>query len=348
MKMIRILLLATISGHAANAAAAYYIEEDIPPAVISNISRINPAAERWQPPPTSNRNDIGIPFCTDKTTTGPIATGILRNLVPQLMQAHEIIVQGRPDQITKNNNLAHSRSIFIKEFLIKNGIPSHKINISTLMDYKPSPYQTCSESTIIYAANTPGYTPGYASAPARQPPRQNTSAYYPPVAETRATPIDAMPMSTIRRIFTLGNIASLSTADTLKLIENVYANKVAGNPNNDEQIIISLIAPQITPDTTFGSPSLYVTNPSLVNKGSWVLDKNLTLKDNVDNWSRLAGWNPSVWNASNYYQITTTSTLDGDFPEILRQVAESTKLNICAKRREKYVRVTDPDVSCKN
>lgn len=92
--------------------------------------------------------------------------------------------------------------------------------------------------------------------------------------------------------------------------------------------------------------ALFVASPALVRKETWTLDAKLTLRDNLDAWSKLAGWNPSVWDASNYFQVTSASILEGGFPDILRQVADSTGLNICARKHEKYVRVTDANVPC--
>jgi hypothetical protein len=80
----------------------------------------------------------------------------------------------------------------------------------------------------------------------------------------------------------------------------------------------------------------------------WVLDKTSTLKDNLDRWSSLAGWNPVVWDASNYFQVNDTSTLKGNFETVLRMVAVRAKLNICLNEREKTVHVTDAALSCKD
>jgi hypothetical protein len=91
---------------------------------------------------------------------------------------------------------------------------------------------------------------------------------------------------------------------------------------------------------------LFVATPAYASNQNWVLDKNLTLRDNIDAWSKQSGWNLVVWEAANFYQVTATTNLDGTFPGVLRQIADSTGLNICAKVREKYVRVTDSSVPC--
>jgi hypothetical protein len=88
----------------------------------------------------------------------------------------------------------------------------------------------------------------------------------------------------------------------------------------------------------------FVTAPAHIEQ--WILDARLTLKDNLDDWARTAGWNAPVWMASNYYQVTRSAVLNGSFTEALKIVTDNTGLNICATSAQKLVRVTDPNVPC--
>jgi len=109
----------------------------------------------------------------------------------------------------------------------------------------------------------------------------------------------------------------------------------------------TLAAPQPLAQPTAPALSpLFVATPSLARRSSWALDKTQTLRDNLNTWAKIAGWNPFQWDASNYFQVTTSTTLEGTFPDVLRQIADSTGLNICARSNEKYVRVTDAGISC--
>lgn len=87
--------------------------------------------------------------------------------------------------------------------------------------------------------------------------------------------------------------------------------------------------------------------PMIIQKQEWILNKSMTLRDNIDAWLKIADWNPSLWEAANFYEITTTSTVNGGFPDVLRQIADSTGLNICVNNGKKTVRVTDSTASCK-
>lgn len=59
-----------------------------------------------------------------------------------------------------------------------------------------------------------------------------------------------------------------------------------------------------------------------------------------------AGWAPPQWDAANWYEVTHTVRLEGPFPHVLRQIAESAGINICARTQEKYLRVTDQETRC--
>lgn len=109
------------------------------------------------------------------------------------------------------------------------------------------------------------------------------------------------------------------------------------------QLISAKPQMQVAPSEIVAATPTVVPAPA----SRWVLDTKLTLRENLDAWAKIAGWNPSSWEASNFYQVTASSTVEGDFPAVLKQIADSTGLNICAKSREKVVRVTDASVSCK-
>ena len=105
------------------------------------------------------------------------------------------------------------------------------------------------------------------------------------------------------------------------------------------------------PKTSIGAPipqQLLDAANKTEPKQSWKLDTKKTLRDNIDTWAISAGWNKTQWLASNYYQITSASTLEGGFTDVLREIADTTKLNICAYKREKTIKVTDTNIPCKD
>lgn len=316
---------------------------------------------------------LNVPFCALKTEPGPVAQGILNEATRKLSRAKNITVQGRADKDSADMTTAISRSDYLRKWLLRIGADENQIKVESQSAYRPSGYNNCGYSNISFKALQTSEEALAAQQEQRGDDQQTVKPTVPanavaiPTVQAQTDP-DMIPMSTIRRAFTLSDVARLDKANTLKLLENIHMVRQTNPNQTDEQIIIDLIIRQTaslpneavkstaamppTPTNTVQPAAVpmpaIIAATSTVRKESWVLDKNLTLRGNVDAWSKQAGWNPSVWDASNYYQITVTSTIEGDFPDILRQIADSTGLNICAKKRERYVRVTDPNVSCKN
>lgn len=278
--------------------------------------------------------NLNLPFFAEKKKIGPIATNMLTATLPELLKAKEITIQGRPD-LSNSPSLAKERTNFLKAWLIKNGVSESRINNEPQEVYRPSNYPSCNESTIIYKVMTTK-----TETETEQPVAARVAKITPPRATVAIIP-DAISMTAIRRIFTVSEIAKFTQPETLKLIENYFTFKQAGNTFPDEQIIIEQASKLRLPQET-------AIQPALISNKYWKLDKSMTLRDNINAWAKLANWNPIVWDASNLYQITATSTVEGEFPDVLRQIADNTGLNICINRREKNIRVTDSTVSCKN
>lgn len=351
MKKIALLILlsASLSAH-----AAYYVEEEIPVTVNDNI--VKTKLPSYPDTKSVITESISVPFCSGKSTPGPIALRILNETLPKLLQAQKIVVQGRPD---KELHIEENRTRFLINWLTGNGVSRSRIKDDTQRTYLYSQYFTCSDSTVTFTRAAP--TQSY-DIEESAPVVKATSIYYPPVQNkpvemATTTNNNSIAISTIRRIFNMSDIGKLSKAETLRLIEDFYAVKLTGNTNTDEQIVIDLMTKPTQQVQNTSLPvsvqqpvqqtSLFLATPALIRKQNWQLDKTLTLKDNLDAWAKLAGWNPVTWEATNFYQVTTSSVLDGSFPDVLRQIAEGTGLNICAKKREKQIRVTDSTVSCK-
>lgn len=298
--------------------------------------------------------NLNIPFSAEKKEIGPIATNMLITTLPELRKSKEIIIQGRPGP-SNAPHVAKERTNYLKAWLIKNGISEARIVSEPQAVYRSSDYPSCNESTIIYKLMITK------NEVETEQPIALLAATATPLRE-RATPAilpDAISMTAIRRIFTISDIAKYTKSETQQLVENYFAFKQAGNTFPDEQIIIEQASKLRTPsapanarETTQAKLSapvpFIISTPALANKKTWALSKDLTLRDNMDNWAKIAGWNPSTWEASNYFQVTVNSTLEGNFPDILRQIADSTKLNICVYSRDKKIKVTDSNISCKN
>lgn len=298
--------------------------------------------------------NLDIPFFGEKKEIGPTATNMLIDTLPELRKAKEIIIHGRPG--TSNaSHIAKERTNYLKAWLIRNGVSETRIVSKPQTVCHPSDYHSCNESTIIYKVMTIKN-----EAETEQTVAPLAAAVIPPRERATVSILpDAISMAAIRRIFTISDIAKYTKSETRQLVENYFAFKQAGNTFPDEQIIIEQASklrtssvPASDRETTQAKPSapvpFFISTPDLVRKETWALNKDITLRDNIDAWAKIAGWNPSTWEASNYFQVTVNSILEGNFPDILRQIADSTNLNICVYLRDRKIKVTDTNISCRN
>lgn len=345
LKIISGCLLLTVN---AIANAAYtVIDDDLMPTQYVDTQQ----ASAGQPHYT-------IPFAKEYAALGPMGRAALDALIPQ-MRNQQIHIVGRADAMPyihgKLASLATNRANNIRNYLLRAGVSSNAITVET--DNTPNPQQNGSiypsdiyigrtnsngPAQAYIAANQP-YTPAYiqpAQAPSFAPP----STYSAPQPTQRAntfTPADkiarAQIIQYISRAAQTGQIDPIAALKMIQILSNA-------DMNNTIQTASQII--QIAPAP---SPALFVaTTNNIVNKQSWQLVTSKTLRDNIDAWAVSVGWNPTQWLATNYYQVTNAVTLTGDFPDILRQIADSTKLNICVFQRSKRIKVTDSSVPCKD
>lgn len=313
-----------------------------------------------------------VPFSKGHSQLTLPARDTLNALLP-LMRNASIRIVGRSDA-QRYVRIASNRAKNIHEYLVRQGIPDSSIVVD--IDNTPNPQTNGSiypcdlyitrtnarapspyPAAIEFFAPAPAYAPAQVIVPQQPQPQQRISSPAPaPLPSSYTVARAPAPMHTeqdqlMQYINQSVQSGQMEPAVALKLIRQMMVN----SQQKAQQLPVQQVqAPAYTQEQITAQPQipkpepLFVATPALVRKETWKLDKALTLRENLDVWSKLAGWNPSAWDASNFYAVQRSSTLEGGFPDILRQIADSTGLNICAKKREKYVRVTDSTVSCKD
>lgn len=346
---------------ASSAHATYtVIEDDLLP---------DPAiAARNAPAPTQpDRFSIGFPKL--QTNLGPLGMAALDTLVPN-MRGASIRIVGRPDAMPYVGNekqafLARYRAINIKNYLVKKGVPEGSITLEVDNSPNPQPngstypsdiYLTKGEArpvsgaAAVYTesrypveaqqgrASAPVYTsnrPGASLPPALAP----QAAYVQPAYQAPAA-VASESDQVIQYINQAVQSGKMHPTVALQLIRQLMAND--GGRATPMQATAPIAAmPQYAPQ-----PAPVQVAPKPV----WSLNKNVGVRENIDAWSRIAGWNPSDWRATNNYRISRDSpdTVQGEFPEVLRMFGENSGLNVCPRMRGRYVQVTDANVPCKN
>ena len=73
----------------------------------------------------------------------------------------------------------------------------------------------------------------------------------------------------------------------------------------------------------------------------WVLQANLTLQENLTNWTKSMGWNPPEWQIEDVeeFKITKTKTIQGDLPTVLGAIAKASGLRIAFSEKQRLIRV---------
>lgn len=294
---------------------------------------------------------FAVPFPREATLVGVSTRAVLDALLPQMRNATVRIV-GRPDAQGYSNGklsvIARNRAINMRDYLTRQGIPANNILIESDNSPNPQPNGSSYPSDIyITRADGRGSSSrlaSYATSAVPPEPALVQPARYAASQSQNVAPAPSAANPARDQLIQFINQAvesgQMLPSVALKLLQTL----MEANSNNGLQQVSR--QPAIQSTRAPPAPQI-VAAPALPRNERWVLDNKLTLKDNIDAWSKTAGWNPVTWEASNYYQVTTTSTIEGGFPDVLRKIADSTGLNICAKTRERYVRVTDANVSCK-
>lgn len=327
---------------ATNARATYVVVDDdlYPTSVVEERDRLVEPLKA---------ESFRVGFLKGNSQVGPITRSFIDSLLPRMLNASRVSIVGRVDGAKPADNekqlaLALARASAVRNYLTKSGVPARIIQIEadttgngsassgvSLADIqitsRPDPraalvaqartqVRAPQESAIPHAYRYVGMDaaqrPG--AAPAEMPPQPGSTS-------------DARLLQYINQAVLAGQ---MSPAVALQLLRGIAdSNGASASTSPPLQAPIAPLAPAIP------AP-----------QERWVLDARRTLKENVDEWSRVSGWRPSIWQASNAFQVTSSVTLDGAFPDVLKRVADSTGLNICALPREKVVRVTDSNVSC--
>lgn len=350
-----------------NAHATYTVIDDdlYPTAMIQARGR---SSTDW------SADTFKVNFTKGSSAVGPLARPSVDDLIPRMQAASLIRIVGRPDSAAatenkKQHSLGLARASALRAYLIRAGIPSEIIQVELDATGNPLASNGISQADIFISNRPdPRATTYQASAPIRAPQEQAIPHAYRYLNQEVEAP--AARIMTAAPATVIPQAQAIRNSSDERLIQYINQAVQAGQmlPSVAAQILRSLVeanaatqqpapaaapaaapapqapAPVLSPTPLYTASAPVRAVPARVER--WVLDARLTLKDNLDEWSKASGWRPTNWEAANFYQVTSTTVLDGAFPDVLKRIADSTGLNICASPRDKYVRVTDSNVPC--
>ncbi|CAN7779782.1 TcpQ domain-containing protein [Cupriavidus necator] len=341
-----------------NAHATYTVIDDdlYPTAMIQARSR---SGTDW------SADKFKVNFTKGSSSVGPLARPSVDDLIPRMQAASLIRIIGRPDSATatenkKQHSLGLARASALRTYLIRAGIPSDIIQVELDATGNPLASNGISQADIFISNRPDPRASAYqASAQIRAPQEPaiphtyrylNQEAEAPAARLITAPPAAAAPQaqasrnSSDERLIQYINQAVQTGQMLPSVAAQILRSLAEANTTTPQPVPAAAPAPQPAPAPTYAASVPAKSIPPRVER--WVLDARLTLKENVDEWSKASGWRPTNWEAGNFYQVTSTTVLDGAFPDVLKRIADSTGLNICAMARDKYVRVTDSNVPC--
>lgn len=349
------LAVALVFGASGAHATYTVIDDDLFPTSVIEA--------REAPPLALKPDQRTVPFAKGSHNLGPLGRKAMEEIAAAGANAtYQILARGdaQPTNVANGDGttipLAAARANILKQFLMRQGVPGSAI--TTAPDNSPNPQQ----NGIIYSSYVVVTRNGTRPLPTDPSVKPAVTANLTPVTvpasapstSTRTPATGADRERLVRFITQAIQSGSMDAATALSLMARLANNEAIAPAGAPPALAAQLpvpntsAAPAVAPaePPVAIPPSIIVANPTLARKSIWILDKALTLKDNIEAWSKKATWNPPQWDAGNYYEVTRTVQLEADFPDVLRQVADATGLNICANKRQKLVRVTDKHVPC--
>lgn len=180
----------------------------------------------------------------------------------------------------------------------------------------------------------------------------------PAAAQRKLVPGDSLvPLANVRRVLKTAIDNNLSATDASRMFESWMAVEYAKLPTTPANLATEPIQSRQAPPSaetviTQFNPAqseapLASQTPAQTPAKQWRLEPGRTLRDNLNDWAREAGWNQPQWAASQSYRITHAATYDGQYPDVLRKISDQSKLNVCVRKFDKVVKITDSNTSCK-
>ena len=314
------LLLAALSG---TTHAAFYVDEDAP------------QQTAVQPSTISHSQIYDVPFYVKRSQLGRRGRKMLQDLLNDAKQAESVSITGYGDA-RNATTLGRQRGNAIQRWLVQHGVEGSKIVVTESPDTNPSETVNVFNSTVALSRNQ-------ASTRLSSDHQQSVSLVktnkerLPPVELTRSPALpqaainDPVKLAIANKLVALGQSKVIKPEDAMALLAELLKNQDVAAPTHVST------AQQLTPPSAI--PQVIPTTES---SRAWLLSSSKTLKENIVEWTKIAGWENPIWDASNQYQVTFSSTMNGTFLEVLGQISKAVpELDIQVWKNKRVIRIAD-------
>lgn len=299
------LVLTTLFSTAAH--AAFYVDEDTPQVTAAT------ALSAVTKPAKQSELSIDVAFIPKRAWLSNAGKTSLKENLEELKLAEAITV------ITFANNPANpavqkSRGTAIRQWLITNGVPSAKIIVtqeSTALDTDHADLATVT-LTQVQATDTAAARAAAARASMGRPtlsaPAPVLAVYQPaPKALEPAKPDsinDSLKMKLVQRIIAMSQNKLVKPEDALNMVAEILKMQDASTGTTPAVETVRMPAAAV------------VEMPR-----TWILDIKKSVRENVEEWARVAKWETPNWQSTTPFNIEASATLNGTFIEVLGQLA---------------------------
>lgn len=301
-------------------AAVYVIDDPI---------QIKPAV-------IDQRTPFEIPFYKNRNALGPQGKASMAALLIAARAADAIEITGRPDA-TNQSSLSLLRAYVLRDYLTANGIDPAIITLTTA-DTHPQQSNVFASTIVIKRKQNAGQTTNIADS---RSVRESLPLMKPSASDdqnegiktqstTGATSLLDMKMAFVQRILKMAKAGTITSDDAIKIL-----NELINSPSPAAKTKAAAIDAANTP---VGHDQFNKAEQITVNK--WVLSANKTLRQNLDDWAKLAGWKPVVWDIPSDFNVTYSSVLDGEFLTVLEKVSTAANLDFYVSKNAKEIRVS--------
>lgn len=330
---VALAVLATILITPA-ANAGFTVDEGAPRQTALTAMQIAP------PPVQTQEISMDVAFVPRHSWMAIAGKNSLKESLEEIKQTDEVRITTYPLR-PASPAVQKLRGNTIKQWLTSNGIALSKITVIESQEaYSEDPSSNTATLTLVQRKPqpTPQYSAPaqYASAPQLRPSRSYQqeqqqimpAAYQPAVRVMEVEPRSAQLINDKVRLTLIQKIISMAQNKLVK-------------PEDAVNMLAEILKMQegTTTPTALSPATASVVAVDLPR--TWTLDNKKTLRENVEEWARVAKWEAPDWRSTTTFEFPY-ATLNGTFLDVLGQLAKAVPaLDFNANRSTRSLTVVD-------
>jgi hypothetical protein len=302
-----LLALALTAMFSTAAHAAFYVDEDTPQ--VTATSALSAVAK----PVKKSELSLDVAFIPKRAWLSNIGKTSLKENLEEIKLAEAITVTTFANS-PANPVVQKSRGTAIRQWLIANGVQSTKIIVNedtAALDIDHADFATvtltqaqATDTAAARAAARSSMTRPTLNAPAPVLAVYRPAPKAPEAAKPDTTINDPLKMKLVQRIIAMSQNKLVKPEDAVNMVAEILKMQDTS-------------AGAIPAVETVRMPAATVVEMPR----SWILDNKKSVRENVEEWARVAKWETPLWQSITPFNIEASATLNGTFIEVLGQLA---------------------------